>query len=603
MSDETGVAAAGGLFELGLEGAPSVVERSRLDASGYSALLEPHEKVRDPIHGDIAITALERALIDTEAFQRLRHIQQLGPCSIVYPGATHTRFAHSLGTLFMAEHLSQIADANASLNEHAIVMGGYERLLIRLTALLHDVAHIPYGHTLEDEGNLYDPEWDDRGRVNYWLGGESEIGRVLTEFIERKKLLPTFATGLLEDIRTCLTAQRADVDSLEFPYVVDIVSNTLCADLLDYAERDSYYCGLRERTGDRFVSYAAVLNLRENDTGDGVKLIAASPDESANPRLVLLAYRLERDNDGEGELRPVLKRDVLSEAMDLLRHRFSLAEKVYFHRTKIAASSMLISAVGAGEISAKDLYSDSDGGLLERLNDSDNLRTRALAEAYAQRRLYKQAFRIDYKEELDGNADSVTLWTNVYPRFRTPAERLKAEAKLEGLTGLPPGSISIYCPDKKMNLKRFEMYVQVHPRGEVKKLGDLLDSPRRKEMDALDERFRQLWALQLFVDPAHLNPAEILNPTLHLLNGLCESDDFFGLPNDITKLRGSKGRSATEVLAENAISEWEQDHPSKEVPHSTYNVLIASQRQRDQSELTAETMRQQLDELMKPEDE
>ncbi len=76
-----------------------------ISADEASRLLIPHEYVRDPIHHDIWITALERELIDTAAFQRLRNLKQLGPTDLVYPGAVHTRFLHSIGTLHCAEQL------------------------------------------------------------------------------------------------------------------------------------------------------------------------------------------------------------------------------------------------------------------------------------------------------------------------------------------------------------------------------------------------------------------------------------------------------------------------------------------------------------------
>jgi HD superfamily phosphohydrolase len=61
--------------------------------------------VRDPIHGDIAISALEAAVIDTRVFQRLRYLRQDGLLHFIFPGAVHTRFAHSIGTMAVAERV------------------------------------------------------------------------------------------------------------------------------------------------------------------------------------------------------------------------------------------------------------------------------------------------------------------------------------------------------------------------------------------------------------------------------------------------------------------------------------------------------------------
>lgn len=161
-----------------------MIESDPLTPKQASQFLTPHETVRDPVQHDIIITALERRLIDTESFQRLRFLKQLGPTHLVYPGAVHTRFVHSLGTLQVAERLVQTAKTNHSVyqHRHLLDVGPYPHLLIRLTALLHDVAHIPYGHTLEDEGNLFNPEWEDAARADLWLGNKAEVPYSLYSF-------------------------------------------------------------------------------------------------------------------------------------------------------------------------------------------------------------------------------------------------------------------------------------------------------------------------------------------------------------------------------------------------------------------------------------
>src|SRR5262245_30596762 len=67
--------------------------------------LLPAKTITDPIHGDIYVTALENRVIDSAPLQRLRRVRQLGTTHLVYPGATHTRFSHSLGALRSAQNL------------------------------------------------------------------------------------------------------------------------------------------------------------------------------------------------------------------------------------------------------------------------------------------------------------------------------------------------------------------------------------------------------------------------------------------------------------------------------------------------------------------
>src|SRR6058998_1849028 len=96
--------------------------------------------IRDAVHGDIEMSSLEVELMDTPEFQRLRGIKQLGTAYLVFPSAVHTRFEHSLGTSWMAHRILQAVRRTESISQD-------EERLIRVSALLHDVTHIPFGHT------------------------------------------------------------------------------------------------------------------------------------------------------------------------------------------------------------------------------------------------------------------------------------------------------------------------------------------------------------------------------------------------------------------------------------------------------------------------
>src|SRR5689334_12861241 len=127
--------------------------------------------IRDAVHGDIQMTALEVELMDTPEFQRLRGIKQLGTAYLVFPSAMHTRFEHSLGTSWMAKRLVE------SIRRTQTVSADDEQL-IRVSALLHDITHIPFGHTLEDERRVLPRHDKDEERANYFLG-QSAIARIL----------------------------------------------------------------------------------------------------------------------------------------------------------------------------------------------------------------------------------------------------------------------------------------------------------------------------------------------------------------------------------------------------------------------------------------
>jgi hypothetical protein len=110
--------------------------------------------IRDPVHNIIYFDKDEDAvlleLIDTREFQRLRHIKQLGLSSFTYPGAEHTRFAHSIG---VAHLMKRFIDKICSLKEERFrqyvhELSDYRKLLLT-AALLHDVGHGPFSHALE----------------------------------------------------------------------------------------------------------------------------------------------------------------------------------------------------------------------------------------------------------------------------------------------------------------------------------------------------------------------------------------------------------------------------------------------------------------------
>jgi HD superfamily phosphohydrolase len=103
------------------------------------------KKIYDPVHGFIRFNALEQELIDSDPFQRLHYLRQLGISFLVYPGATHTRFEHSLGAMELS---SQIYDRVTAKYPH-VVDSSYWRQILRLAALCHDLGHLPFSHVAE----------------------------------------------------------------------------------------------------------------------------------------------------------------------------------------------------------------------------------------------------------------------------------------------------------------------------------------------------------------------------------------------------------------------------------------------------------------------
>ena len=101
-------------------------------------------EIYDIIHGNIVIDDIAKRIIDTEEFQRLRNIKQLGCCNFVFPGAVHTRFEHSIGVYHLAKKYIDLLNVN---NQYFTKR---ERECISVAGLIHDIGHGPYSHLFDD---------------------------------------------------------------------------------------------------------------------------------------------------------------------------------------------------------------------------------------------------------------------------------------------------------------------------------------------------------------------------------------------------------------------------------------------------------------------
>ena len=101
-------------------------------------MVEKKKFIRDSVYGDISLNEFEVRIMDMPQFQRLRCIKQLGLISLIYPGATHTRFEHCIGAMHLGSKLSEELDLDEDKLE-----------LIRASALLHDIGHGPFSHVSE----------------------------------------------------------------------------------------------------------------------------------------------------------------------------------------------------------------------------------------------------------------------------------------------------------------------------------------------------------------------------------------------------------------------------------------------------------------------
>jgi hypothetical protein len=176
-----------------------------------------HLDIIDPIHDFVRVYDNELKIIDTPIFQRLRRIRQLSGAHLIYPGAQHTRFEHSLGVMHIASMAGQ------ALAEKGVVSSDDIQNL-RLAGLLHDIGHGPFSH-------LFEEIFEEKRKISHEdLGRDiilkTEIGDIISKNGFDKKLITKLAFG----------------DS-KFQFMNEIISGVLSADIMDYLLRDGYFTG------------------------------------------------------------------------------------------------------------------------------------------------------------------------------------------------------------------------------------------------------------------------------------------------------------------------------------------------------------------------
>ncbi len=226
----------------------------------------PH-LIRIPHQIDVPLTRRAIRLIDTPAFQRLSRISQLGLVSLVYPGAQHSRFEHSLGVyrnvLLFVRRLSQFDAFRELVNEAQI-----EALLI--ASLLHDIGHWPFCHPIEDIGLSDIPAHES---VAAQVIRDTEIWALLSaDWDTDCELVIRLLTGNPQDRTERLLGS--------------IISGPIDIDKMDYLYRDSLHCGVPY--GMNFDASRLINSICINQTNDGIAI--SSKGKTAAEMMVFARY-------------------------------------------------------------------------------------------------------------------------------------------------------------------------------------------------------------------------------------------------------------------------------------------------------------------------
>ena len=311
--------------------------------------------IKDSVHGHVRLGDLATELVDTPAFQRLRHIKQLSTVRLVYPSANHTRFEHSLGVY----HLARGAIDGLGLDDDTAAH-------VRAAALLHDIGHGPYGH--QTEGIIRRATGRDHDDIAWLL---TDADREVCQVLERNGLDPERVASLI--------AGEGGLGAL--------VSGELDVDRMDYLVRDAHHTGVPYGTVDTGRLVNELRLARGGGAGETGESDGAAPPDPEDAELVL----------AEGNV---------PTAESLLVARSLMNAVVYRHHVSRVAGAMLERAC--------ERYldrTDTDATAFRRMADHDLLvalreEVPALGERIERRDLYKRAVWVGLADVPAGTVDA-----------------------------------------------------------------------------------------------------------------------------------------------------------------------------------------------------
>ena len=290
-------------------------------------------EIADPIHKFIRFTDLEKKIIDSSVFQRLRRIKQLAGAHLVYPSAQHSRFEHSLGTM----HVAGLA------GEHLFSLGVIDKESIqelRVASLLHDIGHGPFSHLFEEALKV-------RGNKNHeTLGGDiirkTELNDILSAFGYSARTISDISFG-----------------NSKVKFKNEIISGSLSADLMDYLPRDGFFTGVEYGK----VDYNRIINSFRVTDNQSLALDISS------------FYSFE----------------------SMIISRFEMFRAVYFHKTVRSAEVMLLHSIllsseelNLARLSLNDYLKLTDDSILWMMSSSQNNKiAREMVSNYLERKLLK----------------------------------------------------------------------------------------------------------------------------------------------------------------------------------------------------------------------
>ncbi|TLX89503.1 MAG: HD domain-containing protein [Thaumarchaeota archaeon] len=290
-------------------------------------------EIADPIHKYIRFTELEKKIIDSKVFQRLRRIKQLAGAHLVYPAAQHSRFEHSLGTM----HLAGLA------GEHLFSMGVLDNESIqelRIASLLHDIGHGPFSHLFEEALKVTSNK--NHENIGSEIICKTEISDILLSFGYSPTNISEISFG-----------------QSKIKFKNEIISGSLSSDLMDYLPRDGFFTGVEYGK----VDYNRIINSFRVTNNDNLALDISS------------SYSFE----------------------SMIISRYEMFRAVYFHKTVRSAEVMLLHSLllssdilNLNNITLKDHLNLTDDNILWNILSSiNNEMAKEMISNYLDRKLLK----------------------------------------------------------------------------------------------------------------------------------------------------------------------------------------------------------------------
>jgi uncharacterized protein len=275
-----------------------------------------HFEIRDPVHTFIELDPVELQVLKSAPLQRLRHIHQLALSSLVYPGASHRRFEHSLGVMHVAGRVYDVVTRPDKLSdeirdvvpESGSLEDAVSRSLVRLAALCHDTGHLPFSHAAESE--LLPEGWDHE-RITCEILRSAEMRAVWDGMTHRPdpEQLTKIALGPRQVEKLGLGLAFTPWEAILAEMVV---GDSFGADRIDYLLRDSLHLG---------VAYGRFDHDRLIET---LRILPAATEERDSPP----AFAQREPQLG-------IEHGGVEAAEGLWLARYFMFGQVYFHHTRL----------------------------------------------------------------------------------------------------------------------------------------------------------------------------------------------------------------------------------------------------------------------------